>query len=224
MIVDYHEADLQAALRELGTEFEVQTMPVGDVLINSHVFERKTYSDLRASLTDGRYFEQKARLKDSGLTVCFLLEGPEFCNGQILNEDARMKGVFLSLLLGASFKVVVTPNVKQSAVMLTAMEKTLLKWETSPSQQVETTHTQSHLQKKNYKTSNDAAIAAVSCVHGVSVKKARVMLENAGSLQTLCEKESSEIADYQEAGSKRKVGPAVAQKFKDMLSASFTRS
>lgn len=53
-------------------------MNIGDIHIVKEdiciILERKTFADFAASLKDGRYREQKYRLKESGAFVAYLLE------------------------------------------------------------------------------------------------------------------------------------------------------
>ena len=57
------------------------TLDLGDLIIFDKekkpllIIERKTIADLYASIVDGRYREQKARLIKSGCRFCYLIEG-----------------------------------------------------------------------------------------------------------------------------------------------------
>jgi len=66
---DYREQDMLRYMTETYPTISIQTanLQVGDITIHSDtdamVFERKTIADLAASIKDGRYHEQKQRLK-----------------------------------------------------------------------------------------------------------------------------------------------------------------
>jgi crossover junction endonuclease MUS81 len=81
LTIDHREKDLKT----LFPDAEYKNMDLGDIHIkfknSDHTFlliERKTMSDLIASINDGRYREQKKRLLESGIPrerILYLLEG-----------------------------------------------------------------------------------------------------------------------------------------------------
>jgi len=103
MIVDDREHDLIARLRLEKADFEVKRLPLGDVLFERNgttcIVERKRTDDFAASITDGRWREQKARLRASGAIVVYLIEGslyrqnkpPETLSSAIWNTMLRDK-------------------------------------------------------------------------------------------------------------------------------------
>eukprot|EP00752_Nemacystus_decipiens_P012538 g11106.t1 len=92
LIVDNRENDfmsMQSTLLQKGVRCETRQLPLGDMLwiarrrddptsevLLGYIVERKTASDLASSIIDGRYDEQKRRLKLSGLRRrIYLVEG-----------------------------------------------------------------------------------------------------------------------------------------------------
>ncbi|CAM9328386.1 unnamed protein product, partial [Laminaria digitata] len=92
LIVDNREHEfmsMQSALLQKGVPCETRQLPLGDMLwvarreddpasevLLGYIVERKTASDLASSIVDGRYDEQKRRLKLSGLRRrIYLVEG-----------------------------------------------------------------------------------------------------------------------------------------------------
>lgn len=85
LIVDTREAKCIEALRRANFPFDVKPCDVGDFWIVDGntplcIIERKTWSDLGQSITDGRYKEQKARLHAAAAQypqarVVYLVEG-----------------------------------------------------------------------------------------------------------------------------------------------------
>ncbi len=74
IIIDNRERDLIELIQDssLDFDFQVQQLDIGDIhFVNREtkelilIIERKTYSDLSSSVTDGRYREQKQRLLHS---------------------------------------------------------------------------------------------------------------------------------------------------------------
>lgn len=84
LIIDSREGDLAKYLLKQGTEFEIRSLPIGDVCIQDDdgaiimLFERKTITDMLSSISDGRYEEQSFRLEQSGLqknNIYYIIEG-----------------------------------------------------------------------------------------------------------------------------------------------------
>ena len=81
--IDYREQDIITYITERYPTISIQTanLQVGDILITSEldtlVFERKTIADLAASIKDGRYHEQKQRLKSiyPHHRITYIIEG-----------------------------------------------------------------------------------------------------------------------------------------------------
>lgn len=103
MIVDDREHDLISRLKAESVEFTVERLPLGDIKIekNGHMalIERKRTDDFAASISDGRWREQKARLTASGAIVIYMIEGslygqskpPETLSSAIWNTMLRDK-------------------------------------------------------------------------------------------------------------------------------------
>ena len=91
------------ALTARGTPFSTSNLPVADFEIGGPspvLVERKTPSDLLASLADQRFRQQKERLKlraQEGAKVVFLLEGKPFLTPSSL--EPRLRAAFYSISL-----------------------------------------------------------------------------------------------------------------------------
>lgn len=101
LCIDYRENNIINKLKNIKTECEtcIENLPIGDFIIYKDtliklIIERKTFLDLAASITDGRFREQKSRLLDSGSPLLYIIEGPKSsipiklksaCNGAIQN-------------------------------------------------------------------------------------------------------------------------------------------
>lgn len=81
LIIDTREHDMIEYCLQQNIAHETQSLNVGDILLTlneeSLVFERKTLADLVASIKDGRYREQKQRLKSSYPfhRITYIIEG-----------------------------------------------------------------------------------------------------------------------------------------------------
>lgn len=103
-----------------------QELPVGDILINTeqgnYLIERKTYSDLISSIQDGRYNEQKQRLKEwknneEGKCIIYLLEGP-YLNFNKENNEEIIRGCIVGMTIRDNIKVWQTRNNDESCKLL----------------------------------------------------------------------------------------------------------
>ncbi|XP_018358443.1 PREDICTED: crossover junction endonuclease MUS81 isoform X2 [Trachymyrmex cornetzi] len=132
-----HDATV-AELTQLGVLFEVRRLKIGDFawiarcrktndeLILPYIIERKRMDDLSASIVDGRFHEQKFRLKQSGIeNLMYIVEN--------IDKNSRYS-VPLSSLLQASvnclvqdgFTVKYTRNHKDSMSHLSCITKILI--------------------------------------------------------------------------------------------------
>ena len=79
LLIDCRETRLITLLNEIDVPFESQNLELGDIQIVAPdftlIFERKAGNDLEASIKDGRYQEQKARLL--GLRCTYILESTQ---------------------------------------------------------------------------------------------------------------------------------------------------
>ena len=82
IIIDTREQDIIKLLENKNIDFKKEQLLVGDIMYKKndeilYIIERKTIDDLGASIKDGRYKEQKARLLShyDATKVFYLLEG-----------------------------------------------------------------------------------------------------------------------------------------------------
>ncbi|XP_012232037.2 crossover junction endonuclease MUS81 isoform X2 [Linepithema humile] len=133
-----HDATL-VELTQLGVLFEVRHLNVGDFmwiarcrktnveLVIPYIIERKRMDDLSASIIDGRFHEQKFRLKQSGVkNLMYIVEG--------IDKKSRFSIPLPSLLQAAvnclvqdGFTVKYTKSHKDSMSYLSCVTKTLIK-------------------------------------------------------------------------------------------------
>ncbi|XP_076243895.1 mus81 structure-specific endonuclease subunit [Calliopsis andreniformis] len=131
-----HDATL-VELSQLGILFEVRHLKVGDFawiarcritnseLILPYVIERKRIDDLSASIIDGRYYEQKFRLKQSGIdNLMYIIE--EYDKGQrsMLPHSSLMQAS-INTLMQDGFLVKYTKNHKDSMFYLSSLTNIL---------------------------------------------------------------------------------------------------
>ena len=101
--VDRREQALLELFREHAEDYEIESLPVGDVQVDYEhggrgwLCERKTVLDLAQSIKDGRWRDQRSRMFESGKRPVFILEGDMLEVGYKLSEQLR-KSVFTAWL------------------------------------------------------------------------------------------------------------------------------
>jgi ERCC4-type nuclease len=169
----------------------VVELKLGDIIVNritaTHcklqwLIERKTMSDLRASITDGRYSDQKSRMlelrkcHDPNLKMSYLFEG--------CVHDHRSDSMYTSIR-GAitwtqhrdNFTTFHTRHVPDTVDLITyLLNAPIRKWEMAfPLSSVIAINVSSNLRTK-YKSSKITMLARqLTCVRGVSITKARLL-------------------------------------------------
>ena len=161
--VDYREKELIAVLSTMVDDscLRVANLPLGDVILSDHenhstiasvddasdttptyesiwtIFERKTISDMAASIRDGRYEEQAFRLRDSPIhnhNIVYLIEGNpnkllarsnRFSKNQLSPET--MYSAFCSVLFLKGFSVYRASDLHESAAFIAQCHRKLTK-------------------------------------------------------------------------------------------------
>lgn len=102
-------------LQKKGIKCEVRQLNIGDfiwigrhkttkreVFLNS-IIERKRIDDLCSSIKDGRFYEQKDRLKKIGYKWCFYLVEESIVNSRLMNMAEAIKTSFFETSLDSGF-------------------------------------------------------------------------------------------------------------------------
>jgi ERCC4-type nuclease len=127
LVLDYRE---RAVLEALGTPTIQKNMVVGDMAVMHNdvdvvLVERKTVADLAASICDGRYKDQSARLLETGLPIIYLIEGS--LNKGTSVPKKTMISAMVSMMLGKGFSVVTTENLGDTATFLECLAEKVAK-------------------------------------------------------------------------------------------------
>jgi ERCC4-type nuclease len=135
LLIDYREKDFINKLSEfviiendivksvvinnITLKFKITCLEIGDFIIQKSLdeidsivlcIERKSISDLCASIKDSRFREQKQRLLESlkdPMKICYLIENES--NKKVLSENI-INGAILNLIFKHNYKVVNTKN------------------------------------------------------------------------------------------------------------------
>lgn len=94
--------------------------------IVDYVVERKKADDLISSIFDGRYKEQKYRLKNSGFeNIFYLFEG--HLTGSFAKNEREVHSALLNTRIRDGFKVIEVNNITESVKFLHFLTKAIRK-------------------------------------------------------------------------------------------------
>lgn len=124
MQVDFREHDLIARFKAEGVDHTVVTLPLGDIVIEhagvTAIIERKRTDDFAASITDGRWREQKSRLAASGAIVIYLIEGSLY--GQSKSAQVLSSAIWNTMLRDKMW-VIQTRGIEDTSLHLQQLAK-----------------------------------------------------------------------------------------------------
>jgi len=126
--IDHRETKLARLLTDLAV-VEIVQLPIADIVISHNdipviAIERKTVSDLCASIKDSRYKEQKERLLNAydRESIMYIIEG-EWTD----DLDEMAKGAIINTMLRDKIKVFMTPSISMTAQYITSAYKRIVK-------------------------------------------------------------------------------------------------
>lgn len=188
LVLDDREHGWHNAWRDK-LKFQVQRLCVGDAQIRDSensilsVIERKTWNDLSASIKDGRYRDQSARLSQMDLLpqrVIYLIEGDYTPSNFTLSLDT-LKNACLSLNQRYGFTVVFSENMEKSLEFVQRMLLKLPQYlkEAREGKVLDRTF------KKNRVTPSNVEVYMLAQIPGISFKRAEELIQLYGSMSDL---------------------------------------
>jgi crossover junction endonuclease MUS81 len=121
LVIDNRERDLISSLESLNIDFDVKNLDLGDICFYEDenyenlylLIERKTISDLVASIKDGRYREQKTRMKGSGIKMDRIIY---LIDGVIKDKDNEkiIYGSMINMQLRDNIKIYKSLNINET--------------------------------------------------------------------------------------------------------------
>ena len=174
MLFDHREArsGVPDALADADVPVEARQLPVGDYVLSDRiVVERKTGSDLAASIKDRRLFEQIDRMRSAYDAVVLVVEGQPIH----ISQASWMGGLARVLVAGAA--VVRTADARETAQWLARMYGIESKGPTEAR----------GLPRPRRPTEDLARVAedVLGCLPGISTVGARRLLAEFGSLRAV---------------------------------------
>lgn len=228
--IDHRERDLIPLLEDIAV---AKTLELGDAVFAIGgapiaVFERKTWSDLAASIKDGRYRNQKNRLIEAydARRVWYVFEGP----GDFSPEDSAIvngipKSTLLSCVYSTAFRdgmnVARTMSVRDTADFLRgAFAKASAEAGAGERPREE------QIVKRAVSSPREYFLRALCQVPGVSKKTAEAIAERFGTMRGFWESMRScpeklkvlkEIKTLDEKGGARRISSTVAKSLVEYL-------
>lgn len=214
--VDYRERKIIDILNNLNIEHKIFTLDIGDILIGDILIERKTLSDLVASIKDGRYQEQKMRLKQYNGKVIFLIEG--FLEKSNPNYDMIL-GAMVSIQFKDNFLVYQTKDVESSVEFVLRVIKKYGEFGEMKGGYFESVN----IKKKENYTPELYYLSILTEIPGVSKSIAQEIQKTCPTLPELIQylkdgKKLSNIQTMYSTGRKRKIGEKVESNIMTYLS------
>ena len=201
IVIDGRETSLINQVKELDSEIVVRNMVLGDAaIIDEHdgvqlYVERKTLCDLSASIGDGRYKEQSARLGDVQLDrkrIFYVIEGDvdkyESARTKHRLPYSTLVSAMFSLAVDKGFSIHHTKNVAETAKWLLQIREKVRKM--SKVQQTAGGPRQSPVgisdapTRASSITKENIELRMICQLPGVSEKTGRAILARSGTLST----------------------------------------
>ena len=197
--VDNREHQVIAELQDLGTQHLVEVLDIGDFHIKRGdlpiaILERKSYADLAASLKDGRYEEQKQRLRAAQCQYKgYILEGA-YPSGKHRNVP---EGTFDSILVGITFRdgliVLYSSSTAHTARLLTKLVKKLAEYASGPNRTAVEAYEEARVKSSVSTTKGDnytpdvCYLSQLAQIPGVSHITAKGLAERYPTMAILCD-------------------------------------
>ena len=217
----------------------IKQVDVGDIHINYNdkpivVIERKEINDLASSLQDGRYHEQKSRLKNlQNCRIIYLIEGSykqvQSKYHRQFNEEVY-KGIITNTIIRDGIQVITTNNLDETIVFIKGILHRLPKYINELVQEHITVHKNLSsaeveytnaidICKKDNNTPKVCFINQLRQIQGISVNVAQEIADNYPNMVEL-------IVAYQEKGealiadlkcNNRRIGNVISKRLFDFL-------
>jgi ERCC4-type nuclease len=206
--VDYRESALLSHFASLGTDVIQNNLELGDIHVTDSdhnitlVFERKTLSDLAASVKDGRYKEQKRRILShcQSKHVTYIIEG-----GGLLPQESKhglspsvYEGVYINTMYRDGAHVIFVRDSAETAQWIlnvaTKLRQNPSKFLTEAGEYVESCKVKSR--RCDNITPENCYVMQLCQIPGVSIKIAKTIKEQYKSMKSLLDALSAASNPY----------------------------
>lgn len=131
IVIDCRELNIieqcKNILGEKYEEFiEVKQLPLGDIIIDDIIIERKTLTDLASSIIDGRYKEQGNRLENAlneGYKIYYFIEGNlNTYSSKTIKKETLISAIY-SITYDKKMNVIMTHCIKETVDFILQFRK-----------------------------------------------------------------------------------------------------
>ncbi len=195
LIVDRREAASHTAraLTALGVKAEYRMLKVGDYVVSDQVaIERKTYSDLAASIVDRRLFSQAQALRECYPRPIILLEMGG--NAEIGVSREAIRGAIASMVLDFGIPVIVAEGPEDAAGFIVAIARREGKQSEAPLGLKDRRRPRTPDEEKEY---------VVASLPMVEVSTARRLLSEFGTVEAVFSASEDELQRVERIGPKK---------------------
>lgn len=205
MIVDDREHDLIDRLTAVQATFKVERLPLGDIIIENNgttcIIERKRTDDFAASISDGRWREQKARLAASGAIIVYLIEGSLYHQNK---PPETLSSAMWNTMLRDKMWVIQTRGIEDTTLHLLSLQKKI-------GRDIKGNSGVKSLLSKRKRKEDNVFLLMLMSIPSVSERIATKLVTQWPTLKELQEQlriNSKQLRTIQ-VTAKRKIGPAV---------------
>jgi ERCC4-type nuclease len=189
LVLDAREHSLIRCLPEV----EVRGLDIGDaqVLVGGEplvIFERKSQADLAASIVDGRFKEQRARLLATAPSCRLVVYVVEMCPGFECDPDAMVGGIrvgafngaLLSLQLKYGVSVFVTARPSETAMLMQLVLQRVVAGRVQPTEDEVVYHSCVKVRKNENLDPRTCCVLQLATVPRVSARIAAAIMNRFG--------------------------------------------
>ena len=223
IFIDTRECKLRELLEKNGTIFVTKALELGDILIEHPnrqiLIERKTIADFHASITDGRYKNQKLRLlewrnkTDEGRkNIIYLFEEK---TGD--NKDRAYWGALVNMILRDNIGVIQCDGMVRTAQIITDIKKKL---DEDKFDELEGGGRNISLEgyaKGKYNTPQNCYLGQLSLIPGVSPSMAEKIAEKYPNMRALLDGMNVKELGNIRITEKRRLGDKLAEKIRTYI-------
>jgi ERCC4-type nuclease len=225
-IIDDREHDLCNCLDTLKILYKKEHLDMGDIIINGldgellYIIERKSASDLAASIKDGRWREQKLRLMGNYPLnkIMYLIEGK-------IAKGASLSAI-TNTLVRDGLAVHRVPTITDSALFVESMIASIWKHGKGGSMEHQKIQKYTQVIKPTKKENMDQATCMaqqIAMIPGISIEAGEAIVKKYGTLRNMIKKADSDelatISYITKSGKEACIGHKKAQRIYDFICA-----
>jgi len=224
--IDYREYNIIDKIKDIEFKYTIDNLPIGDFIIYKDdsiklIIERKTFLDLAASITDGRFREQKKRLLESNVKILYIIEGVKnsVCNKLRHACNGALQNLIYKYGINIIYTYDVDDTIDNIKMLLKKIDKDDILVEDVNQNNSLSTNTPK-LFSKSDKVNQNIFSLQLSVIPGISLNIANKINDEYGNMKALIEYiyENGEesLSDIQ-ITEKRKLGKANSKKIYNCL-------